>query len=162
VPQCTKCTHAGQHDAGAEIKQLGKRRAGAKQQGGTKRHADPLVATPLGKRRCHGTKAENSPVLPERSCQKVFLVTLGDSALRAALQQLISGHPSTNTQVRIMGTKIYLTGLGILLLVCLGIGFSLGYGQVFRPGADGVPDQGVAQMPTVHASSTPHKPTQQG
>ena len=60
--------------------------------------------------------------------------------------------------MRIMGTKIYLTGLGILLIVCLSIGFGLGYGHVFRPGADGVPDQDVAQVPVAHASSPVHKP----
>ena len=46
-----------------------------------------------------------------------------------------------------MGTKIYLTGLGILLIVCLSVGFYMGYSHVFAPGAYSVPDQGIAQVP---------------
>ncbi|MDY0331503.1 MAG: hypothetical protein RBR52_13565 [Thiomonas sp.] len=46
-----------------------------------------------------------------------------------------------------MGTKIYLTGLGILFIVCLSLGFYLGYSHVFAPGAYSVPDQGIAQLP---------------
>jgi len=55
-----------------------------------------------------------------------------------------------------METKIYLAILGVLLIVCMAIGFSLGYSHVFRPGADSVPDQGVALVPVPHASSPAH------
>ena len=61
-----------------------------------------------------------------------------------------------------MGTKIYLAGLGILLMICLAIGFSLGYSHVFGSSADSVPDQGVAQGPVVHASSPAHDMAQPG
>ncbi|HOI65752.1 MAG TPA: hypothetical protein PLD03_04005 [Thiomonas arsenitoxydans] len=53
-----------------------------------------------------------------------------------------------------MGTKIYLTGLGILLIVCLSVGFYMGYSHVFAPGAYSVPDQGIAQTPAPSASAT--------
>ncbi|MGC9162293.1 MAG: hypothetical protein ACP5F9_01915 [Thiomonas sp.] len=55
-----------------------------------------------------------------------------------------------------MGTKIYLAILGIALLVCLAIGFSLGYGHVFRAGADSVPGQDSATTPALQASSPAH------
>lgn len=48
-----------------------------------------------------------------------------------------------------MGTKVYLSALGILLIVCLSIGFYFGYSHVFSPNADSVPDQGVAQTPQI-------------
>ena len=54
-----------------------------------------------------------------------------------------------------MGTKVYLSALGILLIVCLSIGFYFGYSHVFSPNADSVPDQGVsqtAQVPLAQAS----------
>ena len=53
-----------------------------------------------------------------------------------------------------MGTKIYLTGLGVLLIVCLSVGFYMGYSHVFAPGAYSVADQGIAQTPAPSASAT--------
>lgn len=63
-------------------------------------------------------------------------------------------HGCTETKItystdRIMGTKVYLSALGILFIVCLSIGFYFGYSHVFSPNADSVPDQGVAQTAQV-------------
>lgn len=56
-----------------------------------------------------------------------------------------------------MGPKIYFTILGILFVICLSVGFGLGYGHVFRPGAFSVPDQDVAQVPVAHANIPAHE-----
>jgi hypothetical protein len=52
-----------------------------------------------------------------------------------------------------MGTKIYLTALGALFIVCLSIGFYVAYSHVFASGAYSVPDQDIAQTPTLSASA---------
>ena len=52
-----------------------------------------------------------------------------------------------------MENKTYLTALGILFIVCLSIGFYLGYSHVFTPGAFSVPDQDIAQTPALSASA---------
>lgn len=55
-----------------------------------------------------------------------------------------------------MGTKLYIAGLAALLVVCLAIGFDIGYSHVFAAGAYRVPDQGVAQVPASAASTPAH------
>lgn len=55
-----------------------------------------------------------------------------------------------------MGTKLYIAGLAVLLVVCLAIGFDMGYSHVFAAGAYHVPDQSVAQVPPSAASTPAH------
>lgn len=57
-----------------------------------------------------------------------------------------------------METKIFATILAVLFVICLGIGFALGYSNVFAPGAYSVPGQSMAQTtagPTAQAGNTP-------
>ena len=53
-----------------------------------------------------------------------------------------------------MGMKLYIAGLAALLVICLAIGFDIGYSHVFATGAYSVPDQSVSQVP-VSSASTP-------
>ena len=53
-----------------------------------------------------------------------------------------------------MGMKLYIAGLAALLVICLAIGFDIGYSHVFAAGAYSVPDQSVSQVP-VSSASTP-------
>lgn len=55
-----------------------------------------------------------------------------------------------------MGTKISLAILGILLFVCVAIGFRSGDGHALRAGADSVPGQDMATTPTLQASRPAH------
>mgnify|MGYP000886999749 CR=1 FL=1 len=55
-----------------------------------------------------------------------------------------------------MATKTYLTVLGILFIVCLAVGFYMGYSHVFAPGAYSVPDQDIAQVPASPISAASH------
>lgn len=46
-----------------------------------------------------------------------------------------------------MGMKLYIAGLAALFVICLAIGFDIGYSHVFASGAYSVPDQSVSQVP---------------